>query len=261
MPSSDNEEFRLSKIHTNELFKRLELGKIPVTDFELTQLSVKFLFYRFPMSQATVHLWPVTAIVHRDTRSIFAIARVSKRDFVGRRQCNLIEPEDEFLSGMRSTYLTRASWGAITRALQRWEKRVAKAADKGNGPDLWEGLRGSREFFGSQAEQGASNSPFNSSEQAEISVRIKQAKEYIQTSGETSGEQISQIEARLDYIAEASKRVGRKDWLMMFNGAVLSMMVADTIPPQVAQHIFVLVVHGLAHFFGSGGPPPHLPGL
>ncbi len=260
MPSSDHEEFRLSKLYTNELFKRLELGEVPVTDFELTQRSIKFLFYRYPLSPATVRLWPVTVIVHPDTSSIFAIARVSGRGFIGKRECNLVEPEDEFLSGMRDNYSNRVSWGTVTRSVQRWEKRVVKAADRGKGPDLWEELKRSREFFESQAEQGTSNSPFTSTEQAEISARIKQAKEYIRTSGEPTSEQISRIEARLDYIAEASERIGRKDWLMMFYGTVFNQMVTDTITPQVAQHIFVLVVHGLGHFFGSGGPPLHLPG-
>jgi hypothetical protein len=46
----------------------------------------------------------------------------------------------------------------------------------------------------------------------------------------------------------------------MFNGTVLGMMVNDTITPQVAQHIFVLIVHGLGHFFGYGGPPLPLAG-
>jgi transposase len=260
MPSSDNEEFRLSKLYTNQLFKSLELGEVPITDFELTQLSVKFLFYRFPLSSATVRLWPVTTVVHPDTRSIYAIARVSERGFVVRRGCNLVEPEDTFLSGIRSMYATRVSWRAAVKSFRKWSERVAKAAGKGTGPDLWKQFNQSREFFENQTKEGAGNSHFTSIEQVEISVRIKQAKEYIHNSSELTDEQFSRIATRLEYIEEASKRIGRKDWLIMFNGTVLGMMVNDTITPQVAQHIFVLIVHGLGHFFGYGGPPLPLAG-
>jgi hypothetical protein len=138
--------------------------------------------------------------------------------------------------------------------------KSGEGCGRGKGPDLREELKETREFFESQAEQGANNSNFTGAEQAEISARMKQVREYLRTSGEPTNEQLLQIESHLDHIEEASKRIGRKDWLMMFYGAVVSMAAADTVTPQAAQHIFMLVFHGLGHFFGYGGPPPHLPG-
>ena len=80
--------------------------------------------------------------------------------------------------------------------------------------------------------------------------------------GELTAEQIEHIDARLDEAEEASKRIGRKDWLLLFGGTILNLIVTDTVTPSVAGHIFTTVVHGLIHLFtGAGGPPQILAGL
>ena len=67
------------------------------------------------------------------------------------------------------------------------------------------------------------------------------------------------MDARLGQAEQASRRLGRKDWLMLFNGAVFSLILTDLITPQTAQQVIMLTVHGLGHLFGIGAPPPHLP--
>ena len=70
---------------------------------------------------------------------------------------------------------------------------------------------------------------------------------------------MSRIEARLDEAEEASRRIGRKDWLMAFNGAVFSLILTDLLPAQAAEHILVMTLAGLGHLFGIGSPPQLLP--
>lgn len=48
----------------------------------------------------------------------------------------------------------------------------------------------------------------------------------------------------------------RKMWLYTFYGAVMSTFMTDEIPPHVIQIIVTTIVHGIAHIFGIGGPPP-----
>ena len=67
------------------------------------------------------------------------------------------------------------------------------------------------------------------------------------------------MEATFKQAEQASRHMGRKDWLMLFNGAVFSLILTDTISPNTAQHIILLTIHGLSHLLGIGGPPPHLP--
>lgn len=70
-----------------------------------------------------------------------------------------------------------------------------------------------------------------------------------------SVEQLAVIDKRLEEAAEASQRLGRKDWKSLFYGAVFGLIVNDAIPPDVAQHIFTGVLHGIAHLIGGGDLP------
>jgi hypothetical protein len=47
-----------------------------------------------------------------------------------------------------------------------------------------------------------------------------------------------------------------KDRLMMFNGAVFSLILTDLITSQTVQHVILMTIHGLSHVFGFGGTTP-----
>jgi hypothetical protein len=146
---------------------------------------------------------------------------------------------------------------------RKWISKVEKLAKEveqyESTPDLWGELNQSKSFFANQGGRSAANAPFTESEQADISIQIKQIKDYIKASHQLTAEQISEVDAKLDHAEEASRRMGRKDWLVLFNGAVFSLILTDLITPQTAQHVILMTIHGLSHLFGLGGPPPHLP--
>jgi hypothetical protein len=126
-------------------------------------------------------------------------------------------------------------------------------------PDAYEELRRTSDFLTSQPEQDVENTPFTSAEQAEVSAQVRRVEDYIKATFELTSEQISRVEETLSHAEEASRHLGRKDWLLLFNGGVFSLILTDMITPQAAQHIIMLTVQGLGHLFGFGGPPPHLP--
>jgi hypothetical protein len=47
--------------------------------------------------------------------------------------------------------------------------------------------------------------------------------------------------------------MGRKDWGLLFGGAVFSLILADVITPGMAGHILIMIEHGIGHLFS--GPP------
>ena len=63
---------------------------------------------------------------------------------------------------------------------------------------------------------------------------------------------MARVEERLDAAEDASKRIGRKDWLMAFNGAVFSLFLSDLIPQQAATHMVVMAISGLGTYLVSG---------
>jgi hypothetical protein len=123
-------------------------------------------------------------------------------------------------------------------------------------PDFWEDLRGSRELIADIQHGDTGNAAFTQDEQKQIADQLQEIKGQLREQFGLTTEQLAQIEERLDEAAEASTRIGRKDWLLLFGGTILNLIVTDTITPGVAGHIFRTVVQGVIHLFtGAGGPP------
>ena len=100
-----------------------------------------------------------------------------------------------------------------------------------------------------------SNSPFTSDEQAEISTGVDKVKDTVRRENpELAAVQMAAIEQALDEVQEASTRIGRKDWVMMADGALLSLVANGLVPPHVVQSIFHMLITGIGHIFGLGGP-------
>ncbi len=58
--------------------------------------------------------------------------------------------------------------------------------------------------------------------------------------------QARHLQAKLDDIAAAAGRMGRKDWALWVSAALLGAFVQGILPPEVVQHIIRLTVDGLA---------------
>jgi hypothetical protein len=126
-------------------------------------------------------------------------------------------------------------------------------------PDPWAELRREKEVLSDAVYARISNAPFTSDEQVRIAEQLREIKSYLVQQHSVSGEQLSQIEARVDQIEEATHHIGRKDWLLMFYGVMFTMIVTVLVPPDAVQHVIVTVLQGLGDLFGSGGTPPALP--
>jgi hypothetical protein len=74
-----------------------------------------------------------------------------------------------------------------------------------------------------------------------------------------SSEQMSRVEARLEEAEAATRRIGRKDWLLLLCGVMFTVIVTDLVPPEAVQHVLAMALHGLDHLFGGGGRRPQLP--
>ena len=262
MPAPDPEAGSLSKYQTNDLYKIIESSDIQVSDFELAKLI------RRP-PRPMVSRIPVTVIRHPATGSFFDIAivgdgRFGGGEFATRNRVGNSKTENQLFNRIWQFVARSRYWDEVVSAVETWVDEVASLAQSNEqykaAPDLWERLGQNKEFLAGQPGEDLDNTPFTSGEQAAISAQLKQIRNYITTAHELTTEQISHLDARLEHAEEASRRIGRKDWLMAFNGAVFSLFLTDLITPDTAQHVIMMAVHGLGHLFGIGGPPPHLPG-
>jgi len=203
-------------------------------------------------------------IRHSTTKSIFGIKKVRKNSYYTRDRIRAGKAEERLFRSAWGSASVYHKWDDVLSEVLKWIGKVEELAKEieqyESTSDLWGELSRSKDFFTSKDEQSTRNAPFTEAEQADISVQIKQIKDYIKTTHELTSEQLSHVESRLDQVEQASRRIGRKDWLLAFNGAVFSLILADLITPQTAQHILMMTIHGLSHLFGIGGPPHLLAG-
>jgi hypothetical protein len=119
------------------------------------------------------------------------------------------------------------------------------------------GLKRQWEILDAAQSADASNALFTPEEQTEISTRVDEVQDTVRRENpELTAEQMAAIEQTLDEVQEASTRIGRKDWVMMANGALLSLVANGLVPPHVVQSVFSMLISGIGHLFGFGGPPP-----
>jgi hypothetical protein len=139
-------------------------------------------------------------------------------------------------------------WPGVIRVLEEWTREGYFAIT----PDRWEQNALRRQLVRAGDAGAYENTPFSDAERLEVGQRLQAMEHELREQGKlTEG-----IKAALDEAVEASNRLGRKDWKNWFVGAVTSAMIAGTVDRDVATHVLVFVLHGLAHLFGS--PPPML---
>jgi hypothetical protein len=126
-------------------------------------------------------------------------------------------------------------------------------------PDYWEEMRSRRELIANIEQADTDNTPFTENEQRQIVTRLQEIKNQVREQFELTGEQMEHIEEQLDEAAEASKRMGRKDWLIYLLGTVTALIITATVTAGVGEHIFSMVIHALGHLFTGGNEPPQIP--
>ncbi len=146
--------------------------------------------------------------------------------------------------------ITVHDYAAVLDEIIVWVQAVVEDAKI---PDLWSDLQRYRKLLSDDRYKNSENTPFTPDEQGQVIKRVREIQSYIEKYYDSSDEQASHIEARLEEAAMAGERIGRKDWILLFTGTMSSLIVTDSLPPQVAQHALIMILQGLAHLFGLGG--------
>lgn len=144
------------------------------------------------------------------------------------------------------------AWTDVNFQLGVWAAEVCYVT---NTPDLWKELKRAPKVFALVQRDETGNSAFTKAERTEIANQLDAIKDQVREGFQLTFEQLSVVNERLDDAKRASERLGRKDWLLMFYGAMVSTAITDAVPPGVVQTVLAMAIHGIAHIFGIGGPP------
>jgi hypothetical protein len=110
-----------------------------------------------------------------------------------------------------------------------------------NEPDLWSHLAdyqtaGSEQF---RTEEG--NELFTPAQVEQIAEGIKRVEGYLKIECKLSAGQMSAANEKLDYLVDASKRLGRKDWFNIAMGVVFNIAIQLALSPVQAKSIWAIV--------------------
>jgi maltooligosyltrehalose synthase len=143
----------------------------------------------------------------------------------------------------------------VTQQFDLWLTGVKRDVEM---PDLWAQLRRRRELLAAISDDAVENRPFTDSEQRQIAEQLQELKEYVGRTYSLSDSQMRVLEERLDYLIDAARRAGRRDWLLMVAGVMLSYVLAVELPPEAARAILNTFLKGISRILGREFP--ELPG-
>lgn len=134
------------------------------------------------------------------------------------------------------------SWQSLLSRISLWLEEVKRDL---NTPDLWAELQRDAELMGAGPSVATKNTPFTADEQREIAERLKSLGKHVSVTHSLSTAQIQTLEEKLDYLIDASTRLGRKDWFMAFIGAILGFVFNTPLVAESAHTIFTTFLRGI----------------
>jgi hypothetical protein len=148
------------------------------------------------------------------------------------------------------------TWGTILPRISTWLKEVKLDIDT---PDLWAELQRDARLLTGAASNVTENTPFTADEQNAIAAQLQELAEHAQRTYSLSATQLREVTARLDYLANATRRFGRKDWLVVCAGVMLSYTVTATLPPEAAPAMLLRLLRAIGHLLYGLPDMPLLP--
>jgi hypothetical protein len=144
------------------------------------------------------------------------------------------------------------SWQTLMPRVKRWLEEVKRDLET---PDLWAELRREAELLGAGVDKVTENTPFTLDEQKQIAARIDELAKSVSRTHSLSEDQMHALDAKLDYLVDASRRLGRKDWFITFIGVIITFVLTAAIAPESARTIFQTFLRAIGHLYGF----PELP--
>lgn len=126
-----------------------------------------------------------------------------------------------------------ASSEDVSFELRHWLSIVKNEIDE---PDLWLLAKEDKKLIAANIDD-LENAPFTASEQQRIGTAITEIHAFLKVSGEHSHADLEFIQSRLNHLAEASSRLGRKDWITLAMGTLTNIALGVALAPEAAREL------------------------
>lgn len=139
------------------------------------------------------------------------------------------------------------TWGSVMSSFDVWLYNLKNDLET---PDLWAELQEEAELFVGASDAADDNTPFTQQEKKEISTQLRKLGKQAQATYSLSEVQTRDLNTKIDYLIEASKRLNRIDWRNALVGALMGFVLSTALSPETARHLFLMVVGGIGHIYG-----------
>jgi hypothetical protein len=112
-------------------------------------------------------------------------------------------------------------------------------------PDLWATLRTQSALLRVAGREETENSHFSVEERNRIQASLEQIKNDMITTRMLAADQTQILAERLDYLVDASSRLGRKDWIVTAAGALIGVVVQAALSSNATTRLLQVADHAL----------------
>jgi hypothetical protein len=208
-----SEKHELLRSQKNQVFQALKQRGLPLEEF----------IWHTCASERTEDM-EVPLLIHAPSTFFFVFDQQNGGDWV------LYSPASSRLKEAQNA----GDWGSTMHYVNIWAAALNRELTT---PDLWAALKVQKQLAASSLEV-RDNTPFSTAEQQSIAVAIHQLQTEFISATKATGERLHKIEQQTAYLVDASKRLGRKDFLLLLVGSLTSFVLEHTLASDAARHLF-----------------------
>ena len=130
------------------------------------------------------------------------------------------------------------SWSTRLSHVKTWLSSLKQEVES---PDLWARLEEytpDETFIGSAE---ISNAPFSHSDAENVIKSLDEMRAQIEENFKLQGDQLAFVSRQIDYLKDAAKRQGRKDWIHTSIGVIVTIATGLALSPEKAKLLWDLV--------------------
>jgi len=133
-------------------------------------------------------------------------------------------------------------WDHQLRDVAKWLGFLKKEIDQ---PDLWSEMEKYRIEEDREVLSHVINEPFSANQAEQIQIGLLKVRSYLEQFTKKNEEQTTFVNEQLDYLVDAAKRQGKRDWLHTSIGVIMTITTALALAPEEAKNIWELLKNTL----------------
>ena len=130
------------------------------------------------------------------------------------------------------------SWDSQLSDVKKWLSYLEREVHQ---PDLWDDLVKQKIAYDQKISPDTANEPFSVSQAGQIAEGIENIRKYLLDEFQDDSDSKGLINEKLNYLIDASKRQGRKDWFHTCIGVFAGIATALAMSPDQTKNMWTLL--------------------